>query len=106
MSLAALDRLRACHEDLIGALDGRDVEAVEASVARYRGAVEEVRALGGWRDNPDVKTRAAEIVKLADAANGRVNFLTDLNRHRIDTLDALRGQGAGTRYARDGGLVR
>jgi hypothetical protein len=106
VSLVALDRLQACHEELIGALDGRDVEAVEASVARFRGAVEEVRAAGGWRDNPDVKGQAEHIARLADAAQGRVNFLTDLNRHRIDALDAVRGRSHAARYGRDGRQVR
>ncbi|PWG02022.1 hypothetical protein [Sphingosinicella humi] len=106
MSLTALDRLQACHEELIGALDGHDVEAIQASVARFSEAVQEVRALGGWRDNPDVKERAAHIARLADAAQGRVNFLTDLNRHRIDSLDAARGGDTGACYGRDGGLTR
>ena len=106
MSLAALDRLQVCHEELIGALDGRDIEAIEASVERFRGAVEEVRALGGWRDNPEVKERAEYIARLTDAAQGRVNFLTDLNRHRIDALDAARWQGQAACYGRDGALSR
>ncbi|HEY9552503.1 hypothetical protein [Allosphingosinicella sp.] len=106
MSLAALDRLKGCHEELIGALDGHDVEAIEASVARLRRAVEEVRAAGSWRDNPQVKDRAGQISRLADAARIRVNFLTDLNRGRIDALDMLRGGASGARYGRDGALVR
>ena len=106
MSLAALDRLKACHEELIGALDGHDVDAVEASVARLRGAVEEVRAAGGWRDNPEVKGRAEHISRPADAARARVKFLTDLNLNRIDAIDIMRGRADGARYGRDGGLVR
>ena len=106
MSLSALDRLQACHEDLITALDGHDVEAIEASVARFSDSVQEVRALGGWRDNPEMKERAQHIARLANAAQGRVNFLTDLNRHRIDALDVARGQGQAACYGRDGGLTR
>jgi hypothetical protein len=105
VSLAALDRLQACHEELIGALDGLDVDAIENSIVRFRGAIEEVRALGGWRDNPQMKSRAQHIARLAAAAQGRVNFLTDLNRHRIDALDAARGQGQTACYGRDGGLA-
>src|SRR3546814_7012103 len=91
MSLAALDRLKGCHEELIGALDGHDVEAIEASVPRLRRAVEEVRAAGSWRANPHVKDRAGQISRLADPARIRVNFLTDLHRGRLDALALLRG---------------
>src|SRR3546814_18641087 len=85
MSLAALDRLKGCHEELIGALDGHDVEAIEASVARLRRAVEEVRAAGSWRANPQVKDRAGQLSRPAAAAPIRGHFLTDLHRARTTT---------------------
>lgn len=102
MSLASLTRLEACHETLIRALDGNDAEAIESSVAQFRGALEEVRAAGGWRADADIAERAARISRLADAARIRVNFLTDLNSHRLNALNAARGRAVSTSYRRDG----
>ena len=106
MTLALLDRLQACHEELIGALDAHDVEAIEASVARFRGAVDAVRAAGVWRDDAEAKGRAGHVARLADAARIRVNFLTDLTRQRSDALDAARGREAAALYGRDGSRGR
>ena len=106
MTLAALDRLEACHEQLIGALDGHDLEAVEAGVARLRDAVAEVRAAGGWHDNPEIRQRAERVARLVEAARVRVNFLTDLNRGRIEALESVRGRAGAMRYGRSGEIVR
>lgn len=106
MSLAALDRLEICQERLIDALDANDVEAVEGAVANLHDAVNEVKAAGGWRDLEPVRARAARVLALIEAARIRVNFLTDQNRQRIETLAALRGQAGGGAYRRDGALAR
>jgi hypothetical protein len=102
MSLAALDHLEACHQALIRALDGPDIEAVETSVEDLRHAVNEVRSRGSWRDTADVKQRAVKITALAEAARVRVNFLTDLTQHRIESLAAARGRLTVVPYGRDG----
>lgn len=94
----SLTRLEALSRALIAALDGQDVVAIEAAVADFRGAVEEVRAAGGWRDNPEIIDQVASIFALTDAARVRVNFLTDMNRQRLDALNAARGLTA--TYAR------
>ena len=75
-----------------------------AAFARFRGAVDAVRAAGVWRDDAEAKSRAGHVARLADAARIRVNFLTDLTRQRIDALDALRGRTVA--YGRDGRHVR
>lgn len=106
MTLSALDRLEACHEQLIGALDAYDLEAVEAGVAGLREAVEDVRARGGWHDNPEIRERAQRVARLVEAARVRVNFLTDLNRVRIEALETARGRTAAMRYGRSGEIVR
>ena len=107
MTFALLDRLQACHEELIGALDGPDAAAVEASVALIRDAVDELRAAGGdLLNDPENKGRAEHIAKLAEAARVRVNFLTDLSRQRGDALDAARGREAAALYGRDGSRGR
>lgn len=99
---AALERFERAERDLIAALDSRDVEALEVSVATFGKAVEEVRALGGWRDHPQIVDQARRCQTLADAAGIRVNFLTDANRQRIEALATARGNVAGGAYRRDG----
>lgn len=99
---ASLSRLEGCHEALIAALDADDLDRLERAVLAFRDAVEEVRAQGGWRDNPDVAGTAARIKALAEAARVRVNFLTDLNQQRIDALAAARGRENVVVYGRTG----
>jgi uncharacterized membrane protein len=91
MSLAALGRLEAAHEQLISALDREDVAALERRVEELRTAIDDVRAQGGWRDEGDVRDRAERIARLADAARVRVNFLTDLTRQRLQRIGSVRG---------------
>ena len=103
MTFALLDRLQACHEELIGALDGPDAAAVETSVARIRDAVDELRAAGGdLLNDPENKGRAEHIAKLAEAARVRVNFLTDLTRQRLDMLSSVRGEAIAGAYSHTG----
>ncbi len=102
MSTAALTRLEACHEALIGALDAQDLDAVETSVAALRDAVAEVRAIGVWHEGPDTLSRARRVAQLAQAASVRVNFLTDRNRGRLELLSAVRGEPAPAAYGRSG----
>lgn len=100
MSLDSLGRLQSAHEDLIRALDGQDVETIEARVETLRLAIAEVRGQGGWRETPGLKDRARHIVQLGEAARVRVNFLTDLTRQRLELLSAARGQASGAVYER------
>lgn len=99
MSVNALARLEAAHEGLIGALDGADVEAIEGKVEELRSAISEVRAMGGWRESPDLKARAKRIAALGEAARIRVNFLTDLTRQRLEMLSTARGEALGGGYS-------
>lgn len=99
MSVHALQRLEEAHEDLIGALDNADVEAIESKVEQLRTAISAVRSMGGWRESPDLKARAKRISQLGEAARIRVNFLTDLTRNRLDMLSAARGEALGGVYS-------
>jgi hypothetical protein len=94
MSLDRLGRLQAAHEDLIAALDGQDVDAIEAGVEALRLAIADLRGQGGWRETPGLKDRARHIARLGEAARVRVNFLTDLTRQRLELLAAARGAGS------------
>lgn len=100
--IAALNRLEACHRRLISALDASDVEAIMESVGEFREAVEEIRSIGIWKETPKVAEVVGNIRRLSDAARIRVNFLTDLNRQRIDVLAAARGRAFAGTYRSDG----
>jgi len=102
MSVGALDRLEEAHKDLIGALDANDVESIERRVEELRTAISAVRAMGGWRETPELKDRAKRISKLGEAARIRVNFLTDMTRQRLQILAAARGEAAVGTYSPTG----
>ena len=99
MSINALQRLEEAHEELIGALDANDVESIELKVEELRSAISAVRAMGGWRDAPELKNRAKRISQLGEAARIRVNFLTDMTRQRLQMLGAVRGDVSASLYS-------
>jgi hypothetical protein len=102
MSVAALEHLEACQQGLIAALDGHDVEALEASIVRLSEAVSVAKAAGAWRDRPEVVQHARRITALSEAARVRVNFLTDLTQRRLEQLATARGQAPAAVYSRNG----
>ena len=90
MQLALLDSLATSHEALIRALDGDDLAAIERGTAALAEAVHEARK-HDWHGAPDLKERLLSLAALAQAAQIRVNFLTDMIRRRVDAAAALRG---------------
>jgi hypothetical protein len=99
MSGNALQRLEQAHEELIGALDANDVESIELKVEELRSAISAVRAMGSWRESPELKNRARRISQLGEAARIRVNFLTDMTRQRLQMLGAARGDVSASLYS-------
>ena len=91
MSLAVLDRLASCHEALIRALDGNDLEAIEGATLALADAIGSARANREWAATPEVRERLLSLAALAQAAQIRVNFLTDIIRRRVNAMAALRG---------------
>jgi hypothetical protein len=100
VSLDALRRLQQAHEELIEALDGQQVEKIEARVEQLRAAIAEVRSAAGWRDLPDAQESAQQIRRLGEAARIRVNFLTDRTAQRLQMLASARGDALGVPYTR------
>ena len=90
MQLAILDALARSHEALIRALDGDDLGEIEQATAPLAEAVHEARR-HDWHSTPDLKERLLSLAALAQAAQIRVNFLTDMIRRRVDAAAALRG---------------
>ena len=90
MQLAVLDALAGSHEALIRALDGDDLAGIERATAALADAVHEARR-HDWHNAPDLRERLLSLAALAQAAQIRVNFLTDMIRRRVDAAAALRG---------------
>ena len=90
MQLAILDTLARSHEALIRALDGDDLAGIEQATVALAEAVHEARR-HDWHSTPDLKERLLSLAALAQAAQIRVNFLTDMIRRRVDAAAALRG---------------
>jgi hypothetical protein len=90
MQLAILDTLARSHEALIRALDGDDLSDIEQATANLAEAVHDARR-HDWHSTPGLKERLLSLAALAQAAQIRVNFLTDMIRRRVDAAAALRG---------------
>lgn len=101
----ALDRLKGCHVALIAALDSEEVELLEQAIGDFGRALEAVRATGTWRAEPGLVDFVRGVKDLTEAARIRVNFLTDMNQRRMDTLAKARGQLVAAPYGRDGRRV-
>lgn len=91
MSLLVLDRLASRHEALIHALDGNDLGAIETATLALADAVAAARARQDWAATPEIRERLLSLAALAQAAQIRVNFLTDTIRRRVNAMAALRG---------------
>jgi len=104
MSEAALDTLAAAQAAHIAALDAGDIDALESATAVLRAAIDEVRAVGGWRARPDLRPLLIDARKRADAARARVNWLTDVTARRLDRLANATGLPRAQAYGRNGRL--
>jgi hypothetical protein len=91
MQLSLLDALSGTHEALIRALDGDDLAEIERATAALAEAVHDARRHEGWQNAPGLKERLLSLAALAQAAQIRVNFLTDMIPRRVDAAAALRG---------------
>jgi hypothetical protein len=98
MQLAILDALARSHEALIRALDGDDLGEIEQATATLAEAVHEARR-HDWHSTPDLKERLLSLAALAQAAQIRVNFLTDTIRRRVNAIATLRGAEPAMTYS-------
>ncbi|PZU11560.1 hypothetical protein [Sphingomonas sp.] len=102
MTAAALEELIEREEALVAALDAGDIGAVERLTRDMAAALAAVAASGGWSERRDLKDRVTQSLRLAEAAGGRVNYLADDNRRRIERLTALTGRPQAEAYGRRG----
>lgn len=100
MSIEALDHLHDAFIALRTALDGDDVTAIEAASKRVGRAVDELKGVGAWRDEPAVRLRLSEIAPLMEATRVRTSMLADHNRQRLSMLAARGSNTAPLTYGR------
>jgi hypothetical protein len=106
MSQSALEALAQAQAALDLALDSTDTRLIELSCERFRSAIFDVRAVGAWRDRPELARSAAEILGRVELAQQRVKNLTRDTRERLAALEAARGQMALRLYDRRGSAAR
>lgn len=100
-----IDRLRAAHDMLATALGGSDVAAIEAANSEMNQAIAELRALGGWHARVQLRPAIAALLETAEGLAGRINYLADSNRRRLDRLAAATGAPRAQAYGRSGRLA-
>jgi hypothetical protein len=106
VSHAALEALAQAQSALDLALDGTDTRLIELSCERFRSAIFDVRAVGAWRDNPELARTAADMLGRVELAQQRVKNLTRDTRERLAALEAARGSVGLRLYDRRGSAAR
>lgn len=104
MSLIALNELLSAEAALIKALDGDNIDDLEAAVAAFGTSVAAVRATAAWHQTPEVEDGLSRALALVEAARVRTFYLADRNRRRLELLTATVGRGhtLSPAYGRDG----
>ena len=97
---AALERIERCQAALLDALESGDISAIEAGIAGLRAAIDAAPA--DWSRTPETKEMAQRVATLAEGAQMRVNFLTDMIRRRLERLSVARGHGPCATYGATG----
>ena len=101
MTSALVEAVGEAQRSLATALDAGSAQDVHAATDRLARAVQAIRAAGGWRPTPELKTLLTRALAEGEAARIRTRYLAAHTRLRLDRLQALTGQGS-TRYGRTG----
>jgi ABC-type branched-subunit amino acid transport system ATPase component len=102
VTAAALEGLIAREEALVSALDAGDIGAIERETHGMAAMLATVAATRSWRESPELGERVVQAIGLAEAAGGRINYLADDNRRRIERLTTLAGRPRSEAYGRSG----
>ena len=102
MSDIALDKLLAAHVALDLALDGHDTQAIVTACECFRSAIFDVRAVGAWRERPELARKSADILGRVELSQQRVKNLTREGRERMAGLDTARARLGVSLYNRGG----
>lgn len=106
MTLLAIEALRGAQAALDLALDGNDTRAIDSACERFRAAIFGVRAVGAWRELPELARSAADMLGRVEMAQQRVKNLTRDTRERIAALEAARGTMGLRLYDKRGSSAR
>jgi hypothetical protein len=101
----ALEDLIAHEATLVAALDAGDITLIESATRNMAGAIAAVASAGGWHERSDLRDRVTAALRLAEAAGGRINYLADDNRRRLERLNTLSGRPRAEAYGRSGRLA-
>jgi hypothetical protein len=88
----ALDGLAQAKAALELALDGTDTRLIDARCDQFRSAIFAVRAVGAWRQNPELARMAADMLGRVEVAQQRVKNLTRDTRERLAILESARAE--------------
>jgi hypothetical protein len=106
VTAAALEELIERETVLVAALDAGDIELIESATRDMTGAIVAVASKADWHEQADLREHVTQALRLAEAAGGRINYLADDNRRRIERLHTLSGRPRTEAYARSGRLAR
>lgn len=99
-----VDRLKAAQDALAAALEGGDLAAILACNVEMAQALAEAQAIGGWRDRAHLRSTVTALLAKAESLAGRVNYLADANRRRLDRFATATGAPRTQAYGRTGRL--
>jgi hypothetical protein len=97
-----MEHVIACQDQLMKAIDARDVDGIEAATMALRDANTAMKALSVVHSSDIERRKVEHALKQSDALKYRVNMLTDWTRQRIDRLSELRGQPSAQTYTSHG----
>jgi hypothetical protein len=101
----ALEGLINRETALIEALDAGEISRIERATLDMAGAIAAVASAAGWRESSHLRDRVLHALRLAEAAGGRINYLADDTRRRMELLHTLAGRPSAGAYGRSGRLA-
>ncbi len=78
MSLALVDDLSAATAHLRAAMQKADLSDIEKAMARFRGAIEAIEAVGAWRSNSDLRERVKTVIAELESSRMLACLLGDM----------------------------
>ncbi|QJU56883.1 hypothetical protein HL653_02925 [Sphingomonas sp. AP4-R1] len=105
MTAEALDALIEREAALVAALDAGDLGQIESLTHGMAGAIAAVASAGGWRERADLRDRVLQALRLSSEASGRINYLADDTRRRMERLHTLAGRTTSGAYGRSGRMA-
>jgi hypothetical protein len=98
VTAVGIELMIARQDDLVRAMDARDLDGIEKATRALAQCVEQFGSVSGVRDTGHERAQVEHALKQSNALKMRVNTLTGWTRQRIDRLAELRGQPAPNAY--------